>query len=754
MVVSVLDKSINYQEYKKINEEDRDKDVLVYVGNYKNVDIAFALGNEQYTYIEKSIIYFPMYLMFQDEPVEKIGIFEIMSGELQSVIDDEGFIDVDKLNEPLLFSYITTEYLQQYEYVDSEEEEEEYDDFKAKSITPTDIFDRQEESDSDSEDESIYITDIDESEEEDNVEEDEKDKEDYTQQPDLELERKTIIPSILYRLYEEDVSTETLAEETKETQQEIERNFKLSQAKNWIQKAYRNPYFKIIENEGGGDCFFASIRNAYQSIGKEVTVKDLRKLVADEADENLYETFKLLYDSIKNEEKELLLQINAIKKKHKELKLVSKKSTTKENSKMLIEQGNKLLDIFHEKNNQLALQRQLLEEYEFMEDVDSLDELKDVIQTSKFWAETWTISTLERVLNMKVIILSKEAYEEGDTNIIQCGQLNDTILSEKGEFKPKYYIPLEWIGNHYRNIEYRGKEILLFEEVPYSIRKEIVDKCLEGVSGPYAIIPKFQTMKQSVLGITGTKTLEQSLQQDGEKYTSGIEIMDDKGDSVYDEEDDILGILEETSSSDEEEEEDEDEEEEELERTQKSKTKTKSKSITPSKEVIFQYHEKSADTKAGFGNGEKIQLNQISDYTELNSINHWRRLLSNGYSTPFLLDGKMWNSIDHYYYASMFVNTNRALYDYLAMDSNSDVSTDYLKAKKFLEKNRKYIEENFLQTKAKDVMYRAMKAKYEQNREARRALLATKNATLYRYIHKREPVKAEILMKVRNEFGL
>ena len=47
-----------------------------------------------------------------------------------------------------------------------------------------------------------------------------------------------------------------------------------------------------------------------------------------------------------------------------------------------------------------------------MEDIDTLDKFRQFIQTSKYWANEWAISTLEVILNMKMIILSKESYEK------------------------------------------------------------------------------------------------------------------------------------------------------------------------------------------------------------------------------------------------------------------------------------------------------------------------------------------------------
>ena len=74
--------------------------------------------------------------------------------------------------------------------------------------------------------------------------------------------------------------------------------------------------------------------------------------------------------------------------------------------------------------------------------IDTIEDFRNLIQTCKFWGETWSISTLERVLNIKLIILSSEAYRQKDyKNVLLCGQLNDSVLETRGEFESKilYY---------------------------------------------------------------------------------------------------------------------------------------------------------------------------------------------------------------------------------------------------------------------------------------------------------------------------
>ena len=53
-------------------------------------------------------------------------------------------------------------------------------------------------------------------------------------------------------------------------------------------------------------------------------------------------------------------------------------------------------------------------EYNFMNGVNSLEDFKKVVMDKIFWADSWAISTLEREMNIKIVILSKENFENDE----------------------------------------------------------------------------------------------------------------------------------------------------------------------------------------------------------------------------------------------------------------------------------------------------------------------------------------------------
>ena len=94
--------------------------------------------------------------------------------------------------------------------------------------------------------------------------------------------------------------------------------------------------------------------------------------------------------------------------------------------------------------------------------IDTIEKFREYIQTSGFWANSWAISTIEKVLNIKFIILSERAYIENDLhNVLICGESNKEHV-KKGKFNPDYYIVTTFSGNNYQLVEYKDKRILNF----------------------------------------------------------------------------------------------------------------------------------------------------------------------------------------------------------------------------------------------------------------------------------------------------
>jgi ribA/ribD-fused uncharacterized protein len=159
------------------------------------------------------------------------------------------------------------------------------------------------------------------------------------------------------------------------------------------------------------------------------------------------------------------------------------------------------------------------------------------------------------------------------------------------------------------------------------------------------------------------------------------------------------------------------------------------------------------------GAGEKISKENIEKYEPLSTIKDWRKKLSNFWIQPFELDGKQWQSVEHYYQASKFKGTPD-FFNQFSLDSGSDLSKDPLLAKAAGGKTGKLgkqqirpkeivVDTDFFEGRHKEEMYRGQFAKFTQNLELLDTLLQTKDAQLVHYTRGGKPVVFTGLMLIR-----
>ena len=463
-----------------------------------------------------------------------------------------------------------------------------------------------------------------------------------------------------------------------------------------------NNNFKLIDNEGGGNCLFATIRDGLAKVGKNVSVEEMRDILASEATEELFQGYKTQYEMALNEAEFLKIDIADLVKEHSNLKKRLKSTKDRNEKKIIVDEASEISDRHKIAKKQHIDTVSLLQEFIFMKGVNNLDEFKAILQTCEFWGETWAISTLERVLNIKLILFSEEAYRQKDIdNVMQCGHLNDNILEQIGVFNPDYYIMVDYMGFHYKLITYKERGAFTFEEVPFDVKKLIVDKCLERLAGPYAIIPDFIKFMEEQ-NIIIVEESPQELQSDSYSGETVFQFYSKSGDKPV----------------------------------------------------------------PGMGAGETLGPEGSREYAELASIPEWRKKLSNFWEQKFVLDGHEWNSVEHYYQASKFKHKNPDFYLKFSLDGNpgASLSKDPGMAKSAGGKTGKFkgklirpkevnIDPDFFSGRHEKEMEDAMRAKFSQNGDLKTLLLATKKAKLQHFSRGKPPVVFNDLMRVRDSLS-
>jgi predicted NAD-dependent protein-ADP-ribosyltransferase YbiA (DUF1768 family) len=640
---SQINSKIKYNKRDDVYDEDVDQYSYIYEMTIKeyNLKVKIAIGKQKFIHANKGVLFFPIYLVNEDEIVAPIGVYEIKNMDFPEMFNEDEYLNLEKLEKlkPLLYPHIDEDFLSVYsEKIILQEEEKDEDPETKSSLEESEGY----------------------REKEENEKTDTPDSVDDTEQ--AEKERGSYVEKL-----------NTL----------------------WIEKFMHNNNYDIIDNEGGGDCLFAVIRDALKDVGIIKSVDTLRTQLSGEATQELFNEYRTLYTDNIAAVKQSKTVLKNMKSEIAILKDKYKKSTDRSLKKNIEQQIKKIASNYSKLNDELKITIEIAKEFEEMKKIKSLKEFKEHIMTCEFWGNTWAITTLEQILNIKIILLSSEAYESDDKdNVVFCGSLNDENLGDN--FSPDHYIIADFSGIHYKLITYKDKKAFKYNELPYDLKKLILIKCMEGQHGPYHIINDFKKAKKDYLkdkDISETKTEEVPQFEDSKLFDNSI---------------------------------------------------------------IFQVYGKSNDKPMpGKGVGEKISNDQLKDYAQLSKEINWRRKLSYEWPSPIKLDDYTWKSVLHYINANKF-KSNSEIYKQFAIESETKLSDDVndaknagLKPQSFFKKGVS-IDKDY-STNADKYLKKANFAKFTQHKDLRKILIETKDAKILQYVRGNEPITMNVLMQLRKD---
>jgi len=679
MVLSKLNDSVSYPERKSVDVGDKQLEANLYQIEILSVDIIIAIGNAKNTFEDKNILFFPVYLVKYNNKVIQIGVYEIHASDYLSYLDDYNNLDVEKLDDPLIYTFVTEDFL------------------KKLRLEPEVSLKRAPEEKStkekEKEKEEGELTESDE-------EYSEEDSEDYRKVPhelnDVFTQLKGVpVPP-------------KLRAETKKQAKDYREQYSESKDHKWIQKFMKNTNYDIIDVETNGDCLFATIREAFYSIGQRTSVDKLRTRLSLETTESNFNDYKQLYDEYTLSIKRDTAKMNELLEQYKLTKTrFAAVAPDRNEQKKLAEEGKKIKAQYDRIHQEKKITSELLDDVKIVKGANNLEKFKKKIRTPEFWADEQSLAIMEKVLNIKFILLSVREYKAEDIrNVLNCGPPTDKSVADKGVFTPDFYIIDEYNGSHYRLISYKKKMIFTFDEIPYDIKKMIADKCMEGETG-FNLIPDFKKFKA---GTTKEVIKEADYEELSESKLRGL----------Y--EDDIVFVF---------------------------------------------YSKSNGKPLPGKGSGEKIPADKIIEFTELAAIPEWRKKLANFWIEPFTLDSHKWASVEHYYQGSKFKKTAPDFYLSFSLDSGTELSKDAAMAKEAGGKTGKYLgklirptqvkldpdffNSSGLKGRSEKEMYAAQYAKFTQSLELKKLLLATNTAKLTHHSRGSPPTVFNELMIIRDK---
>ena len=731
MVLSYIlrEEVLSYPESNELEKNDSDHESALYrLELIDGKEYVIALGTMRTEHIEKGAVYFPIYLVKRRKSPQtkvnsefmiesKIGVFEIESERAASIQDIEDDIDIEELDEPLLFSFVTPEYLEKHGLLANDVEIEETDtlakdsesDEMTRSPIDEDMVDVTDELSAElepTEDDEDEMFQLEKNSTSTSTNEDTRDTTgDNIEEPDPD---ERIRLKDVFKKDDPLPNVSSWPAETEEYAKKQRREYRKQKSiqDNWVVQFMNNKDYRICPVEGNGDCFFACVRDAYAQIGHRTTTTLLRKYLSQEVTVDLYENYKNIYDGIVFEQSTTDEEVHRLENVNNKLKTQSKHTKHANQQKEILNEAIKVKQDYSKQKMFQEGTNELLNEFGWMKHVSSIEDLMTFVQTSEFWADTWAISTLELLLSMKILVL--ENTNDIDS-VLRCTQQNDNALKYE-EYNPMYYIVLAHTNNnHYELISYKEKRIFTFAELPYDMKVKVVRACIENNDNSYyAKIPDFRQFRYE-LGIAD---------EHRESPNEGTNTQDKQQDSYL---------------------------------------------FDPS--ISVSYHNGSdCNKKVGYHSRDNIPTKRLNEFSILNHTPQWRKQLDDDCcDCPFTMnntDKKRWNSVSHFLLALPFKESNPAIYEDFSDDSKSELSKDIGKARQSIQKKKDKVGKYYQQYKEVTPMSQeqldlhrkdALREKFHKDTPTGRLLQSTNYLLLNKFQRNKPPYVDVPLMEIRRE---
>lgn len=171
------------------------------------------------------------------------------------------------------------------------------------------------------------------------------------------------------------------------------------------------PEYDVVETAADGNCLFHCFVFALRP-EFSTTVRALREEVAQSVGEDQFQMLKVIYDDAKREK-----------------------------------------------------DWDQLQDYSFMEGVDSLEALRQSIRTPRYWGDEMALTALEKFTKLTPVVITQK--REGVFEVAR------RISEDVTKSATKLYMILFLHHAHYRLVKYRGRTKMRFGELPPQIREKI-----------------------------------------------------------------------------------------------------------------------------------------------------------------------------------------------------------------------------------------------------------------------------------------
>ena len=269
----------------------------------------------------------------------------------------------------------------------------------------------------------------------------------------------------------------------------------------WIQSFMKDKEYDLINTDmdynGDADCLFTAIKIALSDVRKYIKPSSMRDMIVNHVTNDVYDMYKLIYDNADQELQQIKTRVKELIERNKYLENKIKITNARNERIMLIKEAEENIKTFNKAKKEMRMSMEKYKDVLFMKGIDTIDKLKSLIKTKSFHADKWSISILEKEMNIKIVLLSEEAYVLKDVhNVLDCCS---NLKNNKERFTPDYYILISYTKKHYQLITHHRRCAFSFNDLNEEIKDLVIDKIQERNAGIYVNIPDFMKRKNFTL---------------------------------------------------------------------------------------------------------------------------------------------------------------------------------------------------------------------------------------------------------------
>ena len=249
-------------------------------------------------------------------------------------------------------------------------------------------------------------------------------------------------------------------------EKEQERRYVPSIDDNWIQKKFKNKGFEMAKDDNNGTALFDVLekvfttQNIRESFSNAITQEHLSRYT------KLYTNLKNGIEGVENKQRRLAVDIKSLKGKDEQTK----------------EKRKQLRKILKNTKKKLDDKKAMLKKYRIMESIQTEEDLKNFVKQPDFWGDSLAITFIEGLLykqKVKIIVLLEDRNEEHKlNNVVSCNNYNRIDVDSYKTIKPSTYVILSLKDTEYTLVRFNGKERHKFSELPYMLKRKLMDNCV------------------------------------------------------------------------------------------------------------------------------------------------------------------------------------------------------------------------------------------------------------------------------------